>query len=319
MVLRSILTTFAVAAVIAPTAAAGDAVIAPDTAAKQVTALDGTVVWVSGEFGAQVLMQKTSAGITRVMGAPPAVSYTSVDLGRDRHGKLVLTYFRCSSGMRCVARRDDLRGHRSGFRGLALKRCSLTTAPAMWRTRIAYGLECRKGDRPTLDRGRSGLYVKVGSGAPRRLPLPRDAVRFGVVLIDSVDLRGTRVAAVAADIYEYAFSQTTAGTRQESFLAAASEGDSDEHVRGLALGSGGTLWALVTAQHAGDPNRAVIHRLADGCHDWQTLANSPGPDQESGHRAVDVTVDARAIYLVVPQAGIVSHEFTPDRRCASRS
>jgi hypothetical protein len=107
------------------------------------------------------------------------------------------------------------------------------------------------------------------------------------------------------------------GTGQESFLAAASEGDSDEHARGLALGAGGTLWTLVDSEHVGDPNRAIIHRVAKGCHDYETLVNPTGPDQETGYRATDLAVDGRTFYLVVPQAGIVSHEFTPEGTCSA--
>ena len=87
------------------------------------------------------------------------------------------------------------------------------------------------------NRERTGLYVKNGSRAPVQLPRPKDAVKFRVTIIDSVDLRGTRVAAVVADIYEYSFSQTTAGKDMRSFFAAASEGESDASARGLAIES----------------------------------------------------------------------------------
>jgi hypothetical protein len=309
MLIRTLLTICALA-LAAPAAGAADTTVAPDTAARQVTALDGTVVWVSGEFGAQVLMQHSAAGTAPLTGAPPAAAYSSIDLGHDAGGRLVLTYLRCAAPSRCVARRDDLHGHRAGFRGLTPAGCSLSTAPALWRDRAAYGVGCRRSAR------RSGLYVRTGSGAPRRLPLPGDAVKYGITTVTSVDLRGTRVAAVAADIYEYAFAETVAGTRRESFLAAASEGESDEHARGLALGPSGALWTLVDAEHVGDPNQAIVHRLAGGCRDWQVLFNAPGPDEESGYRAIDLAVDGDAIYLVVPQTGIVSHEFAPDRACA---
>jgi hypothetical protein len=235
--------------------------------------------------------------VARVPGAPRATAYRSIDLGREARGALVLTYLRCETASRCVVRRDDLEGNRRSVPGLALARCTLSTPPALWRTRAAYGLQCRRGR--TFDASRSGLYVKTGNGAPRRLRLPADAVRFGADFIKAVDLRGTRVAAVAADIYEYAFSQTVTGRERRSFLAAASEGDGDAHARGVSLGGGGTLWTLVDAEHVGDPNRAIIFRLAGSCLEYETLANG------------------ETLYLVVPGAGIVTHAFTPRRACAS--
>jgi hypothetical protein len=318
MLKRSLLTILAVAAVLAPPASADDTVVAADPAVQQATALDGTLVWVSGPSGAQVLMQKTADGIGRVPGAPAAYSYNSIDLGRDHGNHLVLTYMRCSSPAKCVARRDDLNGHRSSIKGLALARCALSTAPVVWRTRVAYGLSCSTAaSRPTYDAKRSGLYVKTGSGAPRRLPLPKEAVKAGSTTINAVDLRGTTVAAVAADIAEFTFSESVGGSGLRSFLSAASEGESDERTRGLALAPGGTVWALTDAEHSGDPNQAIIHRLAGGCHEWESLDNAPGPDQESGFRATDVAVDGTTVYLVVPGTGIVSHAFTAAHPCAT--
>jgi hypothetical protein len=302
------------AAGVAPQAARADTTVVPDPVAQSVAALDGTVVWVSGSFGSQVLMQRTAAGVSRVQGAPVAKAYRSIDLGRDALGALVLTYLRCRTASRCVARQDHLNGVRRGVAGLTLPRCSLSTAPALWRTRAAYGLECRRGR--TFDRRRSGLYVKTRRGTPRRLPLPADAVRFGANLVKAVDLRGTRVGAIAADVYEYAFSQTVTGRERRSFLAAASEGDSDAHAHGVSLGAGGTLWTLVAAQHVGDPNQAIIFRQVGACLEHETLANAAGPDQESGFRATAAAVDGAALYLVVPGTGIVTHAFAPQRPCA---
>jgi hypothetical protein len=316
MLMRSLLTTLAVTAAVAPAAMASDSTAAADPAASQLTALDGTLVWVSGDYGAQVLMRKTADGIGRVPAAPQAQSYRSIDLGRDSSGRLVLTYLRCSSPSRCVALRDDLQGHRASFRGLTLTRCTLSTAPAVWRTRAVYGLQCRTAAKtPTFDTKRSGLYVKTGTGTPRRLPLPKSAVKSGSDLISSVDVRGTNVAAIAADIFEYAFTESVTGSGQRSFLSAASEGESDAHTRGLALGPGGTLWSLTDAEHTGDPNQAIIHRLAGSCHEWESLTNAPGPDQQMGFQAIDVVVDGATTYLVVPGKGVVSHEFAPVHPC----
>src|SRR4051794_9826902 len=49
--------------------AAHAATIASDPTASEVTALDGTVVWVSGPAGAQTLMQRDAAGTRPVQGA----------------------------------------------------------------------------------------------------------------------------------------------------------------------------------------------------------------------------------------------------------
>ena len=311
MIKRAVTTMCLMAGLAAPCPALADTTVAADPAAGQVAALDGTVVWVSGEFGAQVLMHRSAAGITRVAGAPTARSYRSLDLGRDAAGDLVLTYQRCATTRRCVIRRDDLQGRRRSVPLPAPARCTPNTAPALWRDRAAYGLLCRTaGGR--ADDARSGLYVFTRGGTPRRLPLPRDAVRFGISDIAAVDLRGTRVAAVAADIYEYVFSETVSGRDLRSFLAAASEGDSDEHAVGLALGSGGVLWALVDAEHAGDPNLAIIHRRGPQCLQSERVET---PAEPGGFRYGDLAVDGDALYLVAPGTGIVTHAFAPERAC----
>ncbi|MBA3327183.1 MAG: hypothetical protein H0T43_02630 [Solirubrobacterales bacterium] len=297
-------------------AAAADTVVAPGAQAQRLTALDGTIVWVTGTAPRQRLVQRTAAGIAPVKGAPVA-AYRSIDLGRDRRNRLVLTYLRCGTGAGCRVYRDDLLGRRASIRGLT-RRCEVSSAPALWRERIAYGLACHTGSGRTkrADPRRSGLYVKTRSGSPKRLPRPRDAVRFGVHHVPWVDLRGTRVAALAADIYQYAFSQTTGGSRRQSFLAAASEGETTEHVGGLALGSGSVLWTLVRSEHTGDPSQAVIFRHTGGCLDSEAMVNPRGPDEATGFRADALAVDGRTLYLSVPGTGIVAHGFTPDRTCA---
>jgi hypothetical protein len=276
-------------------AGATDTLIAADPLADQVTALDGRVVWVTGKAGHQTL-----AGVTT---RPEAKAYRTIDLGRDAAGKHVLTYLRCTTFSHCVAVRDDLHGHRKAFRGLAPHGCALSTAPAIWGRHRAYGVGCRTA-------GRSGLYVDG-----RRLPLPRSAVRYGVDEITSVDLRGNRVAAVAEGIYGYAFSETIAGRQRRSYFVSASEGDSDEHTRGLELGTGGALWSLVDAEHAGDPNQAIIYRGAGACLRHESLTTPAGPDQESAYQAIDLAVDGTTLYLVVPGTGVVQHPFAPERAC----
>jgi hypothetical protein len=280
---RLILAALVLAAVAPAAASAADTTVAADPLADQVTALAGKVVWVSGKAGHQVL--------EGVPSPPEAKAYRSLDLGRNAKGKLVLTYLRCRTFAHCTAFRDDLTGHRKAFKGLAPRGCALSTAPAVWGKRLAYGLGCPKAKL-------SGLYVDG-----RRLPLPKDARKYGADGITSVDLRGNRVAAVAADIYEYAFSQTVAGKQRHSYFVAASEGESDEHTRGLALGSGGALWALVNAEHTGDPSQTVIFRGTGSCLQHETLTEPTS--------AIDLAVDGSTLYLVVPGTGVVAHDFAP--------
>src|SRR3954471_13283037 len=298
MTLRALLVAAVAALAAAPAAAsAADTTIAADPAAQQVAALGGTVVWVSGTFGKQSLMTVDTPGATphQVPGVPQARSYPSLDLGRDVAGDLVLTYLQCASPGKCVALRDDLGGHHAGIKGLRPKGCTWSAAPAIWRARMAYGLYCKS-------KKRGGLFVKKVGSPARRLALPKDAVKYDSRLISYVDLRGTRVAAVAADIYEYAFSQTVNGSGMTSIFVAASEGESDEHVRGLSLGNGNTMWVLVDSLHVGDPNQAVIFRGTE----HETLANPPGTVDDT-YLATGLAVDGDDAYLVAPQTGIVRH------------
>jgi len=312
MTLRALVATCVAALAVAPAAAsAADTTVAADPNAQQVAALDGTVVWVSGKFGKQSLMTVDVPGATphQVPGVPQARSYPSLDLGRDVDGDLVLTYLQCSSPGKCVALRDDLGGHHAGIKGLRPKGCTWSAAPAIWRARMAYGLDCK-----TAKRG--GLFSKKAGSSARRLALPKDAVKFGSRHIGYVDLRGTRVGAAAQDIYEYAFSETVNGSGIVSILAAASEGDSDEHIRGLSIGARSELWTLVDSEHVGDPNQAIIHRVTGtDCDARESLANAPGPDEESGYRATGMAVDGEDVYLVVPGTGIVRHDFPSNQVC----
>jgi hypothetical protein len=314
MTLRSLAAPLMCAALLlVPTAAhaAPGATIAGDPAAQQASALDGTLVWVTGAPGrSQRLMQRREGATAPVQGAPTARFYRSIDLGRDRRGRLVLTYQRCATPSRCVIRRDDLAGRRSRVGGLGVRGCTVTTAPALWRTRAAYGVACRTGR--VADPRRSGLYVKTGPHPPRRMPRPADAARFGVSEVASADLRGTRAAGVLADIYSYAFAIDVDRTRLTSVLAAASEGDSDQHALGLALGRGGALWSLTTAEHAGDPLQTIVDHLDGDCRNAEVL--TAVPDVEA-YPATDLAVDGRALYLVVPGTGIVAHTFAPTRPC----
>ncbi len=305
---RSLLTSLAAAVLLAvPATASAGTLVAPDPAAEQVTALDGTIVWVTGEFGRQRLMQRAPDGtISAVEGTREARDYRAIDLGRDSDGKLRLTYLRCDAGAPCQALWNDLDGRRATFRNLALPGCAVDTAPAQWRTRIAYGLYCSGSAQK---RDNTGLYVKHGSRKPVRLPRPKDAIRFRITQIADVDLRSTRVAAVAADVYEYSYSQTTAGRDMWSAFVAASEGESDEHVRGIALGRANVHWTLTNSIHVGDPSQAIIFRQQGDCLQRERLVSPPGVD---AFAATGLAVDETAIYLIVPGRGIVTHTFTAD-------
>lgn len=309
---RSLLTSVLVAALLAvpATASAADTLVAPDPTAQQITALDGTLVWVSGRFGNQTLMQRTPDGaISAVKGAPASRNYRSIDLGRSRSNTPVLTYLRCDSGQACKPISDNLAGRRATFSRLTRPGCAVNAGPSQWRNRVAYGLFCTGS---TTNRRRTGLYVKSDNRAPVRLGRPRDAVRFGIRTIESVDLRGTRVAAVAADIYEYSFTQTTSGRSLRSFLAASSEGDSDARARGLVIESHAAWWTLTNSSHASDPNETTIQRRIGPCAQIERLISAP----EAEFVATDLAVDHGTLYLLVPGAGIITHTVPPEVRAA---
>lgn len=315
--LLAVLTLAALAAVPA-TASAADTVVVPGVTADRMTALDGVVVWRTGSFPDNQLMERSADGsVAQVPGAPTAY-YPSFDLGHDGAGKLVLTYLRCTGTTNCQAYSDDLAGHHNMYKKLVPKRCQLTTAPSRWLDRVAYGLDCSKlGGKPVHDPSRSGLFVRRGAGAPRHLPLPRDARKFGIDEVSWVDLRGTNVGAVAADIYAYAYTQTVNGTHLRSAFVAASEGDSDESVVGLSLASGAQLWSLVDGLHVGDPNEAVINRLGASCSDTEIMKNPVGPNDADGYPAEAIAVDGDTIYLYIAGTGIVTHDFVPTFTCTS--
>jgi hypothetical protein len=305
---RSLLTFILAVAALAATASASaaDTLVAPDSAARDVTALDGTVVWVSGAFGHQKLMRRTPDGaVSAVKGAPEARSY-AIDLGHDSDGKLLLTYKRCDTAHSCKVLWNDLDGRRATFRNLTLPGCTLTTAPSQWRTNVAYGMFCVRNGK--ADNARTGLYVKAKGKAPRQLPRPKDAIKFGARSIDHVDLRSSRVAAIAADVYEYAFSESLTGRDMWTLFAAASEGDGSADARSIALGTAGTQWALTDAEHLDDPKESIVFRLVGTCLRSERMQTPSSGD----YAATSLAVDGSTLYLVVPGTGIVTHDFAPD-------
>jgi hypothetical protein len=314
--LISLLTLAAVAAATPAVAGAADTVLVPSVEAQRMTALDGTLVWVSGAFPNQTLMQRSSDGTVAPVAGAPTATYRSVDLGHDGSSRLVLTYVRCTGTKNCKAYSDNLAGTRNTYKKLVPTRCELTSAPSRWGSRVAYGLSCDKlrGKPNVHDRTRSGLFVRKGSAAAKRLRLPKDAVKFGVDFVNWVDLRGTKVGAVASDIYSYAFSQSVNANALSSRFIAGSEGESDEHVVGMSLGSGGALWTLVDALHVGDPNQARITRLVGGnCDETETLSNATLDDDS--YRYTALAVDGTTLMLNAPTIGIVTHPFAPSTTC----
>lgn len=304
----------------APAAAeAADTIIVPDVQAHQMTALKDNVVWVNSD---RMLMRRDSEGrVMRVPGAPVA-NYRSTDLGLTGSGRLVLTYLRCGSNGRCQAYSDNLAGRRSRYRRLAPRRCKVSTAPSRWRQRVAYGLDCDKlaGRAGVHDARRSGLFVRKGSGAAKRLRLPPRPTwsAASIERLNWVDLRGTTVGAVGGDdVVMTAFSQTVNRSRLRSQFVAGSEGLTVEWVRGMALGSGQALWTLAHSIHEGDPNVTKINRLgADGCASTEPITSTPGPGPEYGPFAAGaMAVDGRTMYLYLPGTGIVTHDFDPTRSC----
>ena len=316
MLKRLLISSVLLAALAAPGAAsAADTVVVPGAAAQRMTALDGTIVWTTGTFPDQTLMQRSPDGTVAPVKGATTATYRSIDLGHNAGGELVLTYLRCAGNRGCGAISDDLAGHRVSYKRLVPKRCALTTAPSRWGSRVAYGLLCTKltGKPNVHDAKRSGLFVRKNGAAPKRLRLPKDAVRFGADLVSRVDLRGTIVGATASDIYSYAFAQTVNGSNLRSSFAAASEGESDEHVAGQSLGAGGVLWTLVDAVHTGDPNQARISRLVGGCADTESMSS---PAEQESFRAEALAVDGNTLYLYVPGTGIVTHTFGPTFTCS---
>lgn len=294
------------------------AALAPGAHAFSV--LGGTAVWVEGEFGSQTLMQRSPDGtVAPVQGAPVAKHYGSVDLGIDAEGKLVLTYTRCVRvASRCAAMRDDLHGARTRFRGLEPARCSLSTAPAIWRSRMVYGLLCTKssGRTRTVDAAGSGLYFKNGDKAARRLGTPREARRAGADVVSQVDVRKAGIAAIAADISHYAWYRwARRDAPSRTWLVATSEGDTDGRAAGLTIGARNHTFTLATYSHPEEPNSSVITRQTEACLETQVLKNPEGPEEHEGYPAVDIAADGEKLYLLVPGKGMVSHTFVADRPC----
>jgi len=62
--------------------------------------------------------------------------------------------------------------------------------------------------------------------------------------------------------------------------------------------------------------RTFIKRLRNGCLAIETRESPPGAQPQTGHRATDIAVDGRTLYLLIPGAGVVRHESAPSQPCA---
>lgn len=309
------LVAFAALAAAPGVASAADTAHRSEVGAQSLTALDGTVVQITGTGSSARLMKRTPDGtVSPVVGAPQAI-YRSVDLGRDAAGRLVLTYIRCSDFMSCRAYIDDLAGRRVSFKQLAPKHCRLTTAPARWGSRVAYGLTCRKlhGPPHVFDPIRSGLFVRKGDGAPKRLRIPADAVNH----VNRVDLRKTIVGAVSQGNRSYAFSQTVNATQMRSMRITNKDELEAFQIVGMSLGAHGRLWTLVIASHfeAETVRQVISRRGTTVCEERRYLSVSPdfGP-VTLVNRASSIAVDDHTVHLATA-AGVVTHQFSPTSAC----
>lgn len=286
-------------------AVADDTVLAA-VQTHSMTALAGTVVWVDG----QTLMRRGPDGRIRAVKDAPEADYRSIDLGRTGSGALVLTYLRCSVYTGCKAYSDDLAGHRVSYKRLVPKSCRLTSAPARWHNRVAYGLECSKlkGAPDVRDPKRSGLFVRQGASAPRRLRTVDTLAQSGNFPPSLVDLRGTHVGAVIPEgSSASALRQTVTGAGRHVQPIASNCGPCDgvevphhEKVASLSVGEGGDLWTLVVVDEANIRWGQISRLAASGC--WRS---------ESVAGAEALAVDANTTYLSVQSVGMVSHVFAP--------
>jgi hypothetical protein len=313
--LIAVLTLSTLAATPAVASASGTAFL-QDVGEQSLSALDGTVVQIAGDAPSNTLMVRRPGGaFAPVPGAPQAL-YRAIDLGHDARAKLVLTYIRCSDNTNCSAYSDDLAGHRVSFKHLAPKRCSLTSVPARWGSRVAYGLACTKphGRPGVWDARRSGLYVSNSGGAARRLITPG-----AMAYVDRVDLRGTTVGAVAPDNQSYAFSQTVAGKHLRTNLITDNQGETDDYqILGMALGAGGSVWSLVVESE--DEERFVTEPISRLGATTCAREDLPVPVDTDIYAAKvpasAIAVDANTLYLAT-DAGVVTHSFSPGGGCRS--
>lgn len=295
-------------------AQAADPVVVPDNGADQITALDGTIVWSNGSR----LMRRSPSGTIAPVPGAPLTSHRGIDLGRNAEGDVVLTYLRCTTVTRCDPYVDDLAGNSVALKHLAPKRCVLATAPSVWASKLAYFLRCFKlrGPSNVPDAKRSGLFLRVGSGAPRRLWMPDGTTRFDLNSPPRIDLRGRTVGAVVGKRNKLAITQAI-DARQQRVARVATQGNGGAQiVTGMALDSSGVLWT-VTQGWTGEGEDAhatddVISRLGSAtCADSESI-----PIKGHTSFAQAIAVDGARMYLTTMDYGIVRHVFRPTFTCS---
>ena len=312
--MKSILPILVATALQAPAAASAEPV-APDPDARQLTALGGTIVWTSGRQPTKLMLRAPDGTVGQVA---EAAVIRNPDLGRDAKNRLVLTYARCASFTDCVYVREDFERGRTKLR-LAPKHCAVSSTPAVWGSAVAYGLSCfkMKDGRRASDDARSGLYLRKGAKKAIRFTPPRDARRSGSLEIRDVDLRGSQVAAVYADISEYAIVQSTTGSLRYSERVASTEGDGEQTAAGVTIGTGDArLWVLTRSSYAGDPARSIIQRFGHAsCSDYQTIKAADGSG-DWDYPYLDLAADNGTLYAVDAGVGIVTHAYQPMGACS---
>jgi hypothetical protein len=302
----------AVGALCAPAAANAETLVA-DPAATQAATLGGTIVWITGAAPQQKLMMRAPDGTVSALNSPVS-GYRDVDLGRDSDGKLIATYARCTTPSKCIYLWDDLDGRRASFSHLPFKDCELSTTPARWRTRVVFGLGCfkRVKGKKVADNARSGLYYRQGTGKRIRLTAPKAVRAAGADSVTSVDIRGTNVAAVYADIAAYAVLRgVAAGSPAVAIRVGSSEGDTDQRARNVVLASTTTLFALTDSSYGGEPAQSIVNRQTAQCHDYQVLT---GPSEDESP-LLDLTAEGQTEYAVTPGVGITTFDYKPDVGC----
>jgi len=175
---------------------------------------------------------------------------------------------------------------------------------------MAYTQSCTTKGKP--DRERSGLYAKKDGSSAKHLRRPKQAA--GVDNFTVVNLRSTTVAAVLADVGQYAFTQSVNGTSMRSVQSGVTEGDGQDQTIGGSLGAANALWYLVLSSHAESPNVSIISRLdRSACRQSEALQSPAGQDS---FLASDIAVDANTgkLYLATP-LGIIEHQFMPANQC----
>lgn len=168
--------------------ARADTVISADSAAMNVSAFGGALVWSRQVADGRFRLVQRVDGVTRDAPVAVAPHAYNADLGPGRRGGVVAVYSRCRDRVPCDVFQLDLRsGRERKLRRVSTRRCS-ETAPSIWWGVVAY----ERAPLFPLDRRCSrGLYVVGARGRPRLLRKGR----LQEEEIVETDIRGRTVAA----------------------------------------------------------------------------------------------------------------------------